>query len=180
MADDDKTTAPATATDQSPEGAAPEAPDPEKVIADLTKRQSGADKARDIAIAERDLLKSQYEALLAGKSSAQDPNATKDEATIRAEVAREYDERLARERATDLAKVLDAQFPVARKKFPGITDAAQLAELETVFGDRAPAPPTPIGNNPPKDAGGSKNIDDMTVAELRAELDKQASGLFKG
>jgi hypothetical protein len=180
MADDDKAPAPADATDQSPEGAASAAPDPEKVIADLTKRQSGADKARDIAIAERDEARRQYEALLAGKSSVQDPNKPKDEATIRAEVAREYDERLARERATDLAKVLDTQFPVARKKFPGLTDAAQLAELEEVFGDRAPAPPTPIGNNPPKDAGGSKNIDDMSVAELRASLDAQVAGLFKG
>lgn len=167
-------------TGQSPEGAADNAADPAKVIEDLRKRQSGADKARDAAIEERNALKARLDSLLSGKSGGQGEDGKKDEATIRAEVQREYDEKLAKAQSAIEAATLDAKFPVARKRFPEVTDTAKLAELETVFGDVTPDPPKPIGNNPPKDAGGSKNIDDMSVAELRASLDKQAGDLFKG
>ena len=68
MADDDTNSASDDQTDQSPSGAGSEAPDPAKVIEDLRKRQAGADKAREAAIAERDALKAQYDALLSGKS----------------------------------------------------------------------------------------------------------------
>jgi hypothetical protein len=180
MADDDTTTASDGADDQSSEEAVESAADPQKVIEDLRKRQSGADKARDTAIAERNALKAQLDSLLSGKSGQQDQKGEKSEAEIRAEVAREYEQRLAEERAQDLAKVLDAQFPTARKKFPNITDAAQLAELEAVFGDTTPVPPKPVGNNPPKSAGGSKSIDDMSVAELRKHLDEEAQKVLRG
>jgi hypothetical protein len=179
MADDDTTTGSTEEAAQSSTEAGSEAADPQKVIDDLRKRQSGADKARDTAIAERDELARRLEALTSGKASTGNESTTKDEAAIRAEVSKEFEQRLANERAADLAKVLDATFPVARKKFPGITDAAQLAELETVFGeDKTPAPPKPIGNNPASAGKGAKNIEDMSVKELREQLDREAQGLL--
>jgi hypothetical protein len=178
MADDDTTTGSSDGDGQSSEEAAGTAPDPQKVIEDLRKRQSGADRAKAEALAERDALQRRLDALLSGKSGEQSADSPKDEAAIRAEVAKEYEERLAKAQQAAKAEALDARFPEARKRFPEITDAAKLAELETMFGE-AP-PPKPIGNNPPKDGGGKKNIEDMTVAELRASLDEQAASLFRG
>jgi len=173
---DDQSQAPADGTAQSPEGAGDNAADPAKVIEDLRKRQSGADKAKAEAIAERDAIKRQYDALLSGKSGQQSDGTAKDEATIRAEVKREYDEKLAEAQKAIEAATLDAKFPTARKRFPEVTDTAKLAELEVLFGD-SPAPPKPIGNNPTKDAGG-KNVEDMSTKELRDLLDEQVKGLF--
>lgn len=181
MADDDTTTASADASGQSSSGAAaPGETDPQKVIDDLRKRQSGADKARDTAIAERDALQARLDALIAGQqSSNQSGDTKKTEAEIRAEVSKEFEQRAAAQRAEDLAKVLDQQYPAARKKFPTLTDAAQLAELETLFGE-APAAPKVIGNNPQGTAGsGAKRIEDMSVKELRAAADSQLADLLK-
>lgn len=179
MADDDVKTASDATTDQSPEGAAGAAEDPQKVIDDLRRRQSGADKARDTALAERDALKRQLEALASGKTGSQSDDGTKTEAQIRAEVNKEFEQKLANERAADLAKVLDATFPVARAKFPSITDAAQLAELETVFGETKTPAPKPVGNNPQAKTG-AKNLDDMSIAELKRELNSQLADILKG
>jgi hypothetical protein len=181
MADDDTTTATDDGTGQSSTGAADSnAADPAKVIEDLRKRQSGADKARDIAIAERDALKKEYDALIAGqRSSNQSADSQKTEAAIRAEVQAELERQYAEKTRTELAKVLDQTYPAARKKFPSLTDAAQLAELEAVFGE-APAAPKPIGNNPQGSAGqGAKRIEDMSTKELRDAADKQLADLLK-
>lgn len=179
MADDDTTTGSTDASGQSPEGAAGNGADPQKVIEDLRKRQSGADKARDVAVAERDLLQRQLDALLSGKPGEQNQSGEKSEAAIRAEVQREYEAKLAEGVKAAQAEALNARFPEARKRFPEVTDAAKLAELETLFGEAPAAPPTPIGNNPAV-AGQGKNIEDMSLAELRASVDKQTETLLRG
>lgn len=176
MADDDVKTDSTEGTDQSPEGAGGSEADPQKVIEDLRKRQSGADKAREVAIAQRDELQARLDAALSGKGKADD-GQSRDEAAIRAEVSKEFEQKLASERAADLAKVLDAQFPAARKRFPGVTDPAQLVELEEFFGEPKAAP-KPIGNNP-QGSGSAKSIDDMSIKELKASLDGQLAGVLK-
>jgi len=159
------------ASDQSPTGAGEgDAPD-ELTI--LRKRQAGADKARDVAIAERDRLAAELEALRArpvGKPS--DPDAFDAEAFKR-ELQADFDSKLAEGTKAAQAKVLDAQFPEARKRYPEVTDSAKLAELESFFSDA----PTPIGNNAAKDSQ-SKRIEDMSTKELVNEVNRQAAGLL--
>lgn len=174
MADDDTTTGSSDEGSQSSEEAGTAAGDPQKVIDDLRKRQSGADKAKEVAIAERDALQRRLDALLTGKTGEQSESGTKDEATIRAEVSREYEAKLAEAAKAAKAEALDAQFPVARKRYPEVTDAVKLAELETLFAE-APAPPKPIGNNPAGTGTGAKRIEDMSIAELRQSLDNEAA-----
>lgn len=171
MADDDNGTA-GTSDDgtQSPPGAGGEEQDPQaKFIEDLQKRQSGADKARDVAIRERDEALARIAALEAGKKPAAgtgdggnsiDPEALKQE--LREEFARETAKAVAAERLKGLQRL----YPKATAKFPGLTDEAQLAELEEVYG----TPAKPIGNNPPKGQGGQKRDEDMTAAELAASI----------
>lgn len=175
IADDDTTLAPTDGGTPSPEGAGADDKDPQKVIEDLRKRQSGADKARDIAIAERDALQARLDAATGNKPAAPENQPT-DAAAIRAQLEKEFDAKLADQKTAMQAEALDARFPVARKRFPGVTDAAQLAELEEFYGE-PPAAPKPIGNNP-QGGGAAKSLESMSIKELRAELDKQAAGLL--
>lgn len=176
MADDDTTGSTTADGQSSTEAAAADAADPAKVIEDLRKRQSGADKAREAAIAERDELKARIDALLSGKAGKQDDEKP-DAASIRAQVEKEFEEKLATAQKAIEAASLDAKFPAARKRYPEVTDPAKLAELEVFFGE-TPAPPKPIGNNP-AGSGATKSIDDMDLKELRASLDKQALSVLQ-
>lgn len=179
MADDDTTGTPGTGSQSSTGAAASDGDDSAKVIEDLRKRQSGADKARDVAIAERDELRRQYEALLSGNSGGQsDDKGGKSEAAIRAEVQREYEAKLAEATSKVQGEALNARFPAARAKYPEVTDAAKLAELEVLLAPEAPAP-KPIGNNPAGAGNGeAKRIEDMSLKELRNAVDAGAQDLL--
>lgn len=177
MADDDTTNGSADGGAQSPEGAGGEGTDPQKVIEDLRKRQSGADKAKEAAIAERDAYKARLDALLSG-NGGQSGEPPKDAASIRAEVEREYEAKLAEARKAAQAEALDARFPAARKFAPEVYDAAKLAELEVLL-TPASAAPKPIGNNPQGQQGsGGKRTEDMSVKELRSLADQQLAELL--
>lgn len=171
MADDDTTTGSDGANDQSSEEAGGNAADPQKVIDDLRKRQSGADKAREAEVAERDALQARLDALLSGKGKGEAENQPVDADAIRAQVQKEYEAKLA-------AVTLDAKYPEARKRFPEVTDTVKLAELESIFSDTPAAPPKPIGNNPASGGTGAKRIEDMSVKELRAAADAEAAKLL--
>lgn len=159
----------------STEAAGADEQDPNKVIEDLRKRQSGADKARDAAIAERDRLAAELRALQAGEKPAQpkDKDGNVDIEAVKRELRAEYEQNLAKEKAATEAKFLDAQFPEARKRFPEVTDPAKLVELENYYGEA----PKPVGNNAPRSAG-AKSIDDMSIKELRDSLDQQLPGVL--
>lgn len=172
MADDDTTTGSTDESTQSSTEAGDSAADPQKVIEDLRRRQSGADKAKETAIAERDALQARLDALTNGKPPKEGTgDQPVDAEAIRKQVEKEYEQKLA-------AVKLDAQYPEARKRFPEVTDATKLAELEGIFSDAPSAPPKPIGNNPPAASNKGKNIEDMSVKELRAALDAEAAGLL--
>lgn len=146
----------------------------------LRKRQAGADKAREAAIAERDALQARLDAALAaksGKSGDDDKSGTVDVEALKRELQADFDKKLAETVAAERGKALDAQFPEARKRFPEVTDPAKLVELETLFGE----PQKPVGNNPPKRSE-QKNIEDMTSKELQAYmkgLDPSAVGISR-
>jgi hypothetical protein len=168
MADDEQSQTAGAGTQSSTEAGGEEQDPQAKFIEDLQKRQSGADKARDIAIRERDEALARLDALQAGKAPAKgsgegngiDPEALKQE--LRAEFAAETAKAVAAEREKGLKRL----YPNATTKFPGVTDEAQLAELEEVYGTRQ----KPIGNNPPKAPTGQKRDEDMTTAELIASI----------
>lgn len=147
------------------------------------RRQAGAEKARQEAEKQRDEAVRLAESLKAGIPADQQPvdmkallKQAKDE--LKAEFEAEYSKKA----ETLTAQALDARFPAARAKFPSVTDAVQLAELEAVFGEAAD-PPTPVGNNQARGAGtGAKNPEDMTSAELQAymrTLDPAVAGLVR-
>lgn len=165
-----------TADSQSPEGAA--AAGTESGADELTlarRRQAGADAARDRAIAERDALAAELAAERAAKAAKkpEDP-ATVDIEAVKRELRAEFEAELANKTKAQEAKFLDAQFPEARKRYPEVTDPVKLTELETLFGE----PAKPVGNNQSRQSGGTKSIDDMSIAELRASLDSQLGGVL--
>jgi len=138
------------------------------------RRQAGADKARDAAIAERDDLARQLAEARATKPAAKDEKGDAvDVEAVKRELRAEFEAELANKTKAQEAKFLDAQFPEARKRFPEVTDPVKLTELETVFGEN----PTPVGNNSQRKTE-NKSIDDMSIAELRASLDTQLPGVL--
>lgn len=168
----DNIEAPIEAEGQSAEAATP---DTDKVIEDLRKRQSGADRAREVAIAERDALAAQLEALRSGKAAKDGDGSAPavDIEAVKRELRQEFEAELAKGVAAERAKALDAQFPAARTRFPEIVDAAKLAELEAMFGDA----PKPIGNNQQRSTA-PRSLTDMSVKELRESLDSQVAGFL--
>lgn len=138
------------------------------------RRQAGADKARDAAIAERDEARRLLAEARAPKAPTKDDkDSAIDIEAVKRELRAEFDKELADKTSAQEAKFLDAQFPEARKRFPEIVDPVKLTELETVFGEA----PKPVGNNQQRTTE-AKNIDDMSIAELRASLDNQLSGVL--
>jgi len=131
------------------------------------RRQAGADKARDAAIAERDALQARLDAALSAKPPKKDDDGagTVDIEAVKRELRAEFEAELANKTKAQEAKFLDAQFPEARKRFPEVTDPVKLTELETLFGEA----PKPVGNNAAKGSG-QKNIEDMTSKELQAYM----------
>lgn len=168
MPDDTTLLAPAdSATGSAPigTGSGDEGDPGAKAIEDARKRQSGAEKAR----AEAERLRDEALAELAafkGKPPKDDGSAGPDTAAIKRELEAQYEKKLADATAKVTGEALNARFPAARAKFPGITDTVQLAELEVIYGDSE----KPIGNNAARGNAGTKSIDDMSVAELRQHM----------
>lgn len=134
------------------------------------RRQAGAERARQEAERALKEANDRIAALSAGKPADQLPvdmkailKQAKDE--LKAEFEAEYSKKTAEAEG----RALDARFPLARAKFPEVTDTVKLAELEVLFGEPAETP-KPVGNNQQRTTTGQKNIEDMTVAELRAHM----------
>lgn len=163
------------ADDQSANAAAEGAQNQPDELELAKRRQAGADKARDTAIAERNALQARLDELTTAKPTDKksDGDGTVDVEALKRELQADFDKRLAETVAAERGKALDAQFPEARKRFPEVTDAAKLVELETLFGET----PKPVGNNAARTTG-QKNIDDMSIAELRKSLDSQLAGVL--
>lgn len=146
------------------------------------RRQAGAEKARQEAEAQLAAAKAELDRARSakpGEAPAFDPDAFAK--SLRAELRKEFDEELNKRTAAVEGRALDAKFPVARAKFPEVTDPVKLAELEGFFGsDTTPETPKPVGNNPARGTEGGKNIEDMTSKELQAymrTLDPSVMGL---
>lgn len=162
----DPATDPAPVEDPAATGSTSDEDPTNKAIEDARKRQAGAEKARQEAIRERDEAKAALEALRTGKAPKAGEAPEFDPEAFKREVQAEAN------KAIEAAR-LDAKFPLARGRFPEVTDTAKLAELESLFSDNAtPETPKPVGNNPPKAPAGAKNYEDMTSAELQAEIKK--------
>lgn len=141
-----------------------------KLIEDYRKRQAGADAAAATAKRERDDANARYEALLNQKSTKTTDGSAPSAEDIRREVEKEYAQKLSDEVAKARGEALDALYPEARKKFPTVTDAVQLAELQAVFGTENPKP---IGNGQQRTGTpAGKSIEDMTSKELQAHMNK--------
>lgn len=153
--------------DQSPTGAAvADAKTGDDELESLRKRQSGADKARDIAIAERDAALARLAALEAGKPAKGGSDGDSiDVEALKQELRKEFSAQTAEAVAAERLKGLQRLYPNATKRFPSLADEAQLAELEEVFGDK----PKPVGNNSARDTK-PKSDEDMTAAELKASI----------
>lgn len=179
MADDNEL-APAAATEGAPAGTAEdETQDPTaKVIEDYRRRQAGSEKARQEAERVRDTALAELAALKATPSSPKPGETGPDIASLKRELEAQYEERFAKETAKVQGEALNARFPLARAKFPSVTDSVQLAELEGLLGE--PDPAKPIGNNAARGNAGAKSIEDMTSAELQKaikDLPREAFGL---
>jgi hypothetical protein len=177
MADNDEQNGSATADGGSDNGDAGEQDPTAKLIEDYRKRQAGADRAAAIATEQRDAALRELEALKQGKrstSKSDDSNGQVDVEALKAELRAEFGEATEKAVAAERGKALDRIYPAARKKFPSLTDEAQLAELEEVFGDR----PAPVGNNQSRQ-NDQKNIADMSVAELKKLADTQLEQLLR-
>jgi hypothetical protein len=131
----------------------------------LRKRQSGADKARDIAIRERDEALALIESLRSGKPAKAGEKGDIDIDALKQELRKEFSEQTASAVKAERMKGLARVYPNATKRFPNLDDEAQLAELEEVFGDK----PKPVGNNAARSSAPKKD-EDMTAAELAASI----------
>ena len=168
MADETETTAPVAEAEATEQVAEEQVEDPTaKVIEDYRKRQAGAEKARQEAERREKAALAELEELRSSKTKA--PDATPDLDTLKRELQADFDRKLAEQVAKAQGDALDARFPVARARFPEVTDTVKLAELEGFFGE--PETPRPVGNNPPAATQtGTKNIEDMTSAEIQAAI----------
>lgn len=171
MPEDITLTAPADDTSTAPEGTgAPAAEDPyAKVIEDYRKRQAGAEAARQAAVRENERLQAELAALRNPQSnSSKDPDVN----AIKRELQEQYERQLATEVARVQAAALDSAYPKARARFPEVTDAAKLAELEVLFGEpKLPETPKPVGNSPVRTTGsGEPDLESMTSKELQAYM----------
>lgn len=179
MADEQEGTAQAAAETVAPDGTGTEATqDPTaKLIEDYRRRQAGAERARQEAERQRDQYLRELEEARSTRKPAKEGEGP-DLAAVKRELEEQFEQRLQQEVRKAEGKALDARFPAARAKFPEVTDAVKLAELEALFGE-APSAPKPIGNNP---AGASqkeaKNYEDMTSAQLQEEIKKLPRSAF--
>lgn len=164
--ENDQTVSDQTGDQSSSEAGDQSSFDPAAELESLRKRQSGADKARDIAIAERDRLAAELAALKTGKPAGKSEGGSDvDVEALKQELRKEFSEQTAKAVEAERLKGLQRLYPNATKRFPGLADEAQLAELEEVFGDR----PKPVGNNASRDQK-PKSDEDMTAAELAASI----------
>lgn len=177
---DDATQAAQTGAEGAPESgtAAAGTEDPTaKVIEDYRRRQAGAEKARQEAERQRDEFQRQLESYRSSTPAKKSEGEAPDLEAVKRELQADFNKKLAEEVAKVTGSALDARFPTARAKFPTVTDAVQLAELEALFTEAEP--PTVIGNNQQK-TNQTKNLEDMTAKEIKAymlTLDPSAMGL---
>jgi hypothetical protein len=179
MADETESTGSEVAEEGAPEGtAAEETQDPTaKVIEDYRKRQAGAEKARQEAERIKDQALRELEELKSSRKTTKEPADGQGLEELKRELQADYDRKLAEQVAKAQGDALDARFPLARAKFPEVTDTVKLAELEAFYGE--PETPKPIGNNPPKGTQtGDKPIEDMTSAELQAAIKRMSRADF--
>lgn len=150
----------------SSEAGASTGSDPAAELEALRKRQSGADKARDIAIQERDAALRRLAELEAGKAPKKgDSGDSIDIEALKQELLTDMKGQTEKALAAQRQEFLSRLYPNATKRFPGLADEAQLAELEEVFGDK----PKPVGNNQQRTPS-QKSDDEMTAAELAASI----------
>ena len=156
----------ASTDDQSPKGAADSGSgDGADELETLRKRQSGADKAREIAVRERDEALAKLAALQTGKPADKGEKGDIDVEALKQELRGEFTKQTAEAVKAERLKGLARVYPNATKRFPNLDDEVQLAELEEVFGDR----PKPVGNNAQRGTT-QKSDEDMTAAELAASI----------
>lgn len=157
----------AATDDQSPKGAADSGSgDGSDELETLRKRQSGADKAREIAVRERDEDLARIAAMEAGKPAAKSgEKGDIDVEALKQELRKEFNASTAEAVKAERLKGLARVYPNAAKRFPNLDDEVQLAELEEVFGDK----PKPVGNNAQRGTA-PKSDEDMTAAELAASI----------
>ncbi len=146
----------------TPEGTGTQALDP---VVLARRRQAGAESARQAAESKAARLEAEL-ATLKGAGTTQEAT---DAATLK-EQLRIANEALAKADTAKAAAVLDVKFPVARAKFPAITDEVQLAELEGFFGETSSdEPPTPRQHNASKTTN-QPAPREKTANDIEAEL----------
>lgn len=171
--------------DSAPEGDAPAAAaaEPEGLseadIATWRKRQAGADAARAAAEKERDEYRKRVEAYEAREREAQNANLTA-EAQLQAKLeAAERRAAEAEERAN--ARILDAQYPNARKELPEVTDPVRLAKFEAMLkDDDQPAEATTRSMRAPRNGSPSTPAKEKSSADYLAELKAMPPGSWLG
>lgn len=146
------------------------------------KRQAGAEKARQEAVAQLAAANAELERLRSSKPG-ENPAADLDAAikAAKAELKAEFEAEKAKVIAEATGKALDAKFPAARERFPEVTDPIKLAELEGLFGETT-EPPVPVGNNQARTKTGAPDPESMTSKELQEymkTLDPRAIGIFR-
>lgn len=151
----------------TPEGTGTQALDP---VVLARRRQAGAESARQAAEAKAANLQRELDALKGASTKTE----AEDVATLK-EQLRVANEALGKADAAKAAAVLDVKFPVARAKFPEITDEVRLAELEGFFGDSGDTePPTPRQHNASKTttqpAAREKTANDIEAELLAMEM----------
>lgn len=137
------------ATDQVAE---PKGLDNADEIANLRKRQAGADAAR--AVAERELAEArkQLAAYQAKEREAQDAGLS-ETAKLQARVEAAERRAAEAEKAAE-ARVLDKLYPNARKELPEVTDEVRLAKFEAMLkeSEAEPETDTPRAMRAPKNS----------------------------
>lgn len=147
------------------------------------KRQAGAEKARQEADRQLAETRAELDRLRAGTKPGENSQVDIDAAIkqAKAELKAEYEANFAKAKAEAEGAALDARFPSARTRFPEVTDAVKLAELEGLFGETA-EPPKPVGNNQQKTVTGAPDIETMTSKQLQEymkTLSAEEAGIFR-
>lgn len=154
----------------TPEAASPEPKGTGQLdpIEQARRRQAGAEAARQTAERQRDEAHAELERLRALVPKG-DPQPADSEVSRLTALAAAAEKRAQEAETKALAKVLDAQFPHARKELPEVTDEVRLAKFEAMLRpDDEPSGPTPRGNNPPRT--GSEPAKKPTIEQVEAAL----------
>jgi hypothetical protein len=170
---DDATTQDGTTSEDggSPEAATQEtqSPTPDELVASYRKRQAGAEAARQVA----EKRAAELERELAQYRTTAQTDAEKEAgelATLRERLAAS-EQRAAEAEAKAYAKILDAQYPNARKELPEVTDEVRLAKFEAMLVEEEFTAPTPQRHNESRSGEQvTRKEKEPTANDLKARL----------